>query len=237
MAVSRQVLESFLKDSLRLSGEARRLIGRMHEQSVSAELSEADVQQLFRIVHTLKGTASMLPESREVVNALHELEGRLACRSAAESAKDPEWLGLAERSLSRGERVLRGLEKSLQEPVSLSSRRSMRTRPRTGPGIKGLLTRARVGHESKLLWFPLVALIRVFSPEELAGRPAVCLQGSWVPVLGQSAGKQAPFYGVGVQAGSGQAVIAVEEILGTASSDEAERRGALTSFDIPAYSA
>jgi len=106
MAISPQVLRSFLADSIRLSGRALECLRELEEQSKRKQVSPPMVRSLYQVIHTLKGTAAMVEGAGPIAQSLHEIEGRLTCQSVVDSAANPHWLPLARQSLNLANTLL-----------------------------------------------------------------------------------------------------------------------------------
>lgn len=225
MADPRRGLEAFLPDAERLALKAQQLL-----RTMEVPIHPSQVQEFFHLIHTLKGTASMIPVCGDLVETLHELEAVLACQSLTEAGENPDWVDLAESSLRTARQVIRRWKQDQSRTENLADVISLGA-VRSGKPVRGVLLRATIHGRRSELWFPLVSLIRVLTPEELAGRSVLCVDGSWVPVLGKSADVGFSF-GVAVQSHTGRAVIAAEQILGIITSEEAAKEGALVGLDL-----
>lgn len=234
MVPANRVLTSFLNDSLRMAAEAARLLREIGVDSQLGPVDPEKVRTFYQIVHTMKGTATMVPGGDEVVASLQTLESRLACEALPELAKRLDWMKLAVDSLGKGRDALLALkDQSLPEAATIAQAAKILS-SRKLESDRGLLARVYLEGASTLLWFPISSLTRVLAPDEVGGKEMLCLQGSWVPVVGAPAkdtenGKRAAF-GLGVriemESGAGQVVVAVEEFVSLMNWIEASRVGA-----------
>jgi len=115
MGLSRRSIELFITDSLNLARKGVLALQRM-EQSTSGD----DVRKFFHAVHSLKGTAAMVPHSQIVVAPLHRLEARLTLGGSFEKlAQDYiNWRDEALIALEEATRGLKGLHHALVEDQS-----------------------------------------------------------------------------------------------------------------------
>lgn len=200
-----EVIQTFLSDAIRLAGQAREAVAQLRDQAGNDRVSPALVRSFYQIVHTLKGTASMIAGCEEVCRALESIEGRLACSPVIESARTPDWIADAVSGIDRVMELLPELQ-----------RRSLAGAPAvaSAPMVRGLMIRASIEGTAKLYWFPLSCLTVVLPADQI--RPV-----SGISLYGDS-GK----LGVGVQSKSGSAMIFAEEALGIVPWSEAMLSGA-----------
>jgi hypothetical protein len=229
VVAARQVLQSFLTDALRMSAQATECVNILVDQVRKKRVSPAQVRSLYQLIHTLKGTASMVDGGAPIVKALHEIESRLTTQSILESSRRPDWLDLAGRSIEQANRALLDMQRK--------ERRREVDQKASDSTVRGFLVRpiARTeGDEVFPLWFPLSVLTRVLSPDEVSHGDVICLQGAWVPVLGRkkSSSANGNCLGLGVKSKQGQAVILISEVLGVVTWNEAAKQGAQTGLDI-----
>ena len=210
-----ELLASFLVDTERLLLQAHQCVNKMTTNFRDQEkVKIEDVQSFFQIVHTLKGTASMLDSGLGIVESLHSLESHLVSQSLEDSASKPVWLPQAEQALYQVSGVIQKLNKKASQEkagfpslslvsetshpllhFSSSSGKMRENRIQNRIQLakqkepKGVLIRTNwVSEKLKtsdgLTWFPLSSLLQVFTLEELAGRKALVFQSAWIPVLG-----------------------------------------------------
>jgi chemotaxis protein histidine kinase CheA len=218
MVAARQILTSFLVDAMRMSDQARECVRQLMDQAEKGRVSPSQVRSLFQIIHTLKGSSSMIPGGEGVVAALEKLESRLTCQSLIESARNPDWVELAHRSVAQAHSALL----VLQSKDRLAKATAAAT-PGGETARKGLLVEASLRGATGRLWFPLHSITRVLARDEFAGREKVSVQGAWVPVI---SGAEEPAFAVSLQTEAGNAVLAVREILAIISWDDAREQGA-----------
>lgn len=199
-----------------MSTEASECVLQLVEQAGKGHVSPAQVRSFFQIVHTLKGTASMIKDGEPIVDALHEIEEHLSNQPILESARKPVWLDMAKKAMTQTHATL--LELQRRERVFQNVQRDKETSQR------GFLTQILMGGKETLLWFPLGALSCVLPSQDLTGKDVYCLSGAWVPVLGGSESQVG--FGLGVRTRIGQAVVCVQEIFGVTSWSDAASRGA-----------
>ncbi|MBY0469595.1 Hpt domain-containing protein [bacterium] len=219
MVPARHVLRSFLFDAIRLSTQATHYVKELAEQARERHpkggVNPEQVRALYQIIHTLKGTASMVQKGEPIVKALHQLEEQLASQSIEGAAQRPDWIQLARDSISEAHRALMEL-RNQERAIPLVPLSKAPT---------GILLRTQLQAGTPiLLWFNLSVILRVLLPEELAGRQILCLNGAWVPVLGENEKKNA--FGIGMHIQFGKIVLAAEEVLGLVNWEEAQKAGA-----------
>ncbi len=221
MAVNPRVLSSFLTDALRLSGQANQAVQALVLEARKGELSPAKVQHLYRVIHTLKGTASMVHGCEKVVNALHRVEGRLATNSLEDSARDRSWLVEAREAVAQSHEAL----------LEIQNQAKASTPVRSETSLKGILARTVLGEREELLWFPLSSVVRVLAPDVLSDRDVMCVQGTWVPVLGGARETSRRCVGLVAQSETSTAVVAAHEIVSVVSWTIAAQQGAKAGID------
>lgn len=224
MVPQKQILASFVTDAIRLTGQAEECVKQLSEQVAQNRVSPASVRSLFQILHTLKGTASMVPGAEKVADSLHRIEGLLACQTVVESAQSPSWVPLADESVREARSLLEKLQRK---------ERGRNTSATPEPLVKGLLVATGVGGARTLLWFPLTCLTKVLMPEEIAGGAVLCVEGAWVPVIGVENRKSTqPYLGLGIRSRSGSAVIVIDDVLAICGWGQAAKTGAGAGLDI-----
>lgn len=225
MVAARRILRSFLNDSLRICEQAKALLKPMAEaRAVRGSLRAEDVRRLYGLIHTLKGSASMVPGAQVIVQALHQVEARLTTQKIEDSAAQPDWLELASQSI-------------VQTHLSLME---MDTRDRQGESTGGDVAAGQseqgvlIKTKSGLIWISAQAVVRVLLPGEIQGRQFMSLAGAWVPVLEDwiESEKRLQSLGVGVRTGMGQAVFLCEEIAGWMTRSEAVEQGAQDALEL-----
>jgi hypothetical protein len=219
MPANPRVLSSFLTDALRLSGQASQAVQALVLEARKGSVTPARVQHLYQVLHTLKGTASMVHGCGKVVEAIHHVEARLATSALADSAKKLDWLPAAREAVARGHEAL--LEIQAQAKASA---------PQPRPSLKGILAKAWLGDREELLWFPLSSLIKVLAPDVLGDREVLCVQGNWVPVLG-AARPARRCVGLVAQRDAATAVVAAHEVVSVVSWTVAAQQGAKAGID------
>lgn len=235
-ALNSQALSSKKEQAARLFvDDAQKMIA--SAQSCLAELSQGDptgerTKKLFRVIHTLKGTAVMVPGFQGMAGELQELEGRLSIQHETLAALSrPVWFEMAEKSLRQARARLEAVRRELggfkaeSRPRSATSAGGSVATPVAQASlvapdpvhqeVRGILARAG----DRKLFFPLSSVIRVFSGVEISGRKMVFLQGTWVPLLGEC---ENPRFGIGVRMQTGGlGVVGVTEVVGVYSNAEA----------------
>lgn len=105
------ILMSYLTDAVRLASEAGECVIQLFEQKGQlGRVSPAQVQALLRVVHTLKGTSTMVRGGEPVVQALHDLETRLFSRPLIDLAARPDWTEDAARCVEQARGALTDLQ-------------------------------------------------------------------------------------------------------------------------------
>ncbi len=207
-----QVLQAFLNDALRLNQEAMECVRQLLEQARTKRVSPAQVRSLGQLVHTLKGTASLVEEAHGVSEQLHALEDQITGKDVLQMARHPD-------------RWLEASRSTLEGTLDFLVRLQRRERYSQGfePLVKGLV--ARIGKD--LLWFPIASLARIYSPDEVEGSDAVSFEGKLLPVLSapvREVGRRR--FGLAIRSLSGSAVLAVDEVSGAVSWSDAVKLGA-----------
>jgi chemotaxis protein histidine kinase CheA len=235
---SERILNSFLIDALKMVVQIKQIVKKLSHPEDKAPRVQT-VRELFQLIHTLKGTATMIPKAEAIVSSLHEIEGRLTVQSLAESARNLSWLGLARESIENAHQALLDLksasetgtwkktasvEKESAKPAETVTEFQRKSKP-------GLLVELSVqSDETKSFWFPLVSVIRVLAPDEVRGCRFYCLDGTWVPVLNPQNSESA--YGVGIRTPGGQAILMVEGLGRMMEREDAIRQGAFAGLDL-----
>jgi chemotaxis protein histidine kinase CheA len=118
MGLSRRSIELFIADSLSLARKGVTALKQM-ESSPSPE----EVRKFFHAVHSLKGTASMVPHSSEVVAPLHQLEARLTLGGSFEALAQSyiEWRDEALMALEKAIYGLKALHRALETTAKSTS--------------------------------------------------------------------------------------------------------------------
>lgn len=199
MGIRPEIMRQFLDDSQRLCKEARASLGKIEKARKKKSDALEPVQAFYRIVHTVKGTASMLPSGKGIVEALQILESQLTCRPLNESAQKLDWLPLAEEAIERAERELAEMRDS--QPAESPTAPVPAAR-------KGFQVQARSGDHLIEAWYPLGAILRVYGPSEMRGSDSALFDGRWVPVLGSGP------VGLALSTQKGVVIVAVEQVLG-----------------------
>ncbi len=232
MVPAQKVISSFLVDAIRMANEAARLLHDIQIDSHFGVVPQERVRSLYQIVHTLKGTATMVPGGMDIVYSLQTLEARLACQPLSQAAAKLDWVQLADHSLTQARDALLTLQTQpmpLPEGTSLAeAARLLAKKPPAAFDLntaKGIVARVTLSGEAALLWFPVASLTRVLPPTEVGNREMLCLQGQWVPILGVPASLKKSF-GLGVKLDAGHVVVAVEEFVSLMGWLEASRVGA-----------
>lgn len=221
MVPPEKILQSFLNDALRLSAEGRECVNQLTEQASKQRVSPAQVRSLYQIVHTLKGTAGLVEGAEDVVEALHGIEGRLACQNVVESARHFDWIEQARHSLEQVHVVLLKLQRMDRFSGPLE------------PLVRGFLLRSTLMSGKKLIWVPLGCVNRVLGPEEMGASNVLRIEGEYVPVLRpKSRSTGVAHFGVAIRSGVGRAVLAVDEVVGVIAWSEASRQGAGSALEL-----
>lgn len=247
MAVPLRVIKSFLKDASLMAQKADRTLQAIVHDRVHGEVvSPERVQEFYRIVHSLKGTASMIEGGKPVVEALHAIEARLACVSLRESATKLGWVHFGQASLAKADLALKALQIKVDGKLSEEELKVLASNGKNlfavkdsksageatqsmGSPTEGVIAKVAIQGSETLLWFPVHTLFRVLSPQEIRGRRMLNIQGCWVPVIGTGSLGREPkteVYGLCLTVESGQVVVAIEEFVGLSSWREAMDKGA-----------
>ena len=112
MALSRKSQKLFIEDSLLL---ARRGVAGLRDLDTQA--SAENVRRLFHAIHSLKGTAAMVPDARAVVEPLQKLEAVLTLGGdfGGLAKRYPQWRGAALGALENATRALKHLHEGLRQ--------------------------------------------------------------------------------------------------------------------------
>jgi hypothetical protein len=207
MVSARKVLRSFLDDALRMNAKAFVLVGEIDRNGDQERLARC-LKGLFYIVHTLKGTATMICGGEEIVRTLHDFEETLVGSSALANIKEPDWSGHAHAALERVRVLLRELYEREKAGEAESSDR-------------GLLARASDG---RMVWFPLEQVDGVIGIGEQDRADRVLHRGSWIQLWNGLSADGA--FAVMVKLNKGRVAAVVEEVVGFLSWAEASTRGA-----------
>ena len=213
-----EVLHVFLNDALRLNQEALECLRQLTEQVRIKRVSPAQIRSFTQLIHTLKGTASLVEEAQGVASRLHALESCFHQQDILVLAKTSEnWLPQSHSALewcldflSRFQRRERyGLARDAQAPGFLVSR------------------------DGGLFWLPIGALLKVFSPGELVEKETVTLDGVSIPIHASERRESlAVCFGL-VVVNSGQSVcVMVDEIIELSSWADACMRDAQAGLEV-----
>ena len=220
MVLKKELRELFIRDGMDLLKRAEGLLDHIASKKV-ADLSVTQVESFFHLIHSLKGTAAMVEGGETLVELLHSLESELACRPAQDSAQNMGWLQNASKVMNQSRAFFEAFESGVTPEMSVES-----------DSDRGILGQGVFQGSERLIWFPMSALRQVFTPQELAGRDVVCLNGIWAPVVGVPT-PSCLGLAVSLNSGSqGHCILAVREILGVYSWEDAASRGALNSIEI-----
>jgi hypothetical protein len=222
MVAARQILDTFLRDSWRMSESALLLLSACEADWAAGRPVEVpQVRQLFQWIHTMKGTACMIRDALPIVEALQEVEGRLTVQSLEASAKGAgAWMPAARGGLELTRRELEKLRAALsQGALSLTNAPSGPLAP-----IEGALGMSCVVSGEQVGWVGLDRFVEVLSPWEVTARSMILRQGRWVPVLTLTSGSEA--FGVLMKDARGLWVAAVEGVIGVESWRRARLRAA-----------
>ena len=213
----KKILKSFLSDALVLCSGAQECIVQLTEQARLKKVSPAQVRSLLQVVHTIKGTATMIEGGGAIVHALHALETRLSSQTVLEVSQNPDWLDLAKNSILK-----------TQSEISLLLRRE-KFASVSAPSIQGLFAEVEIEGVSSFQWFPLTAITRIWPHAELSEKSALDVKGKWLPILGDRTHAR---FGIGISTSSGQVVITARDVLAINELDEAKQRGASEGLDL-----
>ncbi len=222
---SRDILRTFLVDADKLWFKADFIVKKM--TSTPEFRSPQIVLSFFQLVHSLKGTASMIPHAAPIVKSLHQLESVLACQSTVQSSQDQSWLHLAQESLKNVKKILDELhshesQKAAEFPnlepfLRTNEPRIQRDQKKEEWNFshKGIFVHVHSLRNELKVWFQLSHVKQVLTGQEIAGRNVLCLNGNWVPVLGEHyPGTEKNSFGLALQFKLGQAVVLVYEVIG-----------------------
>ncbi|OFZ81899.1 MAG: hypothetical protein A2583_10760 [Bdellovibrionales bacterium RIFOXYD1_FULL_53_11] len=199
---------SFLDDALRMSNQATQYLDGISKGAQSAR--DLD-QPLYRIVHTIKSTATMIRGAEAVVRALHDFEA-----SFSASARGTGWLASARKAIGLASRQLR----------EIRERSTLEAGGEPDEGM-GLLAQAEYNGVDMRVWFPLSCVLRVVAPQEIEGRKMLCVRGEWVPVLRTSPSEAKGYFGIALEFRSRRYVLAVSDVDGLEEWNLCLRRGVL----------
>lgn len=239
------ILKSFLTDASLLCAQGQECVSQLMEQAKQKRVSPAQIHALHQAVHTIKGTASMVEGGDAIVRALHALESRLSSESITESAERFDWLTLARTSLSETQLEISRLQRKEKfaplipmGPTDGASQAAWEQRlgqmldvqvdpSLTGP--KGICAIVIYEGQSRLYWFALSALNRVWQAEEIAQQEALCVRGCWVPIIGEQVEIR---FGFGLKAKAGQIVVVVQDVVAIDSWERARSCGAVDGVEV-----
>ncbi|MBI3534214.1 MAG: Hpt domain-containing protein [Deltaproteobacteria bacterium] len=222
-----EILRSFLIDADRLWYEGDQYVKKL------AKIKQIHPQALlsfFQIIHSLKGTASMIPDARSIVQVLQRLEATLSCQSSEKSSQSLLWLdrddvnfpSLDSFSNDFTKNMYKSYKQTIKEPFfcqTLSDR--------------GLLVAMVANKEEFLSWFPLSNVKFVITQMEIAGRQIMNINGAWVPVIGELyPGTEPCAFGICVCFHTGIAIILVQSIVGLCSWGQAQEREILLGLNL-----
>ena len=180
-----RILESFLRDSLRLAGEALGWVEALERDRLHGSVRVVNVRGFYECIHTIKGTALMVAEARSVVEALHALEGVLACRSLVDSAADPSWIPQARQAIERAQAELATVQASI--PMEFSAPLALvPPPPESSLGIRVAIERAG---GVALVFYPQDWVVEILEPRRWAGRFSWQSAGVAIPIRGGRAGE------------------------------------------------
>ncbi len=193
----------------------------LEEQATGKRVSPAQVRSFFRVLHTLKGTAALVDEAKDVVSALHAIEGKLACQNVSVSARQPDWVPEAGVALRAAQAALCEMQRKEKYP------------PQAEALVRGFLVRSTLPGRDRLLWFPVTCVTRIVSPGEMLGQTGIQIEGAWVPVLGDTHAQSGrSVFGLAVRSEKGRLVVAIEEVLSVDSWTVALEQGAESGLDL-----
>ena len=211
MKTKAEILKSFLSDASILCSEALECISQLTEQARLKKVSPAQVRSLLQVVHTIKGTATMIEGGSAIVHALHGLETRLSAQTFLESSQNPDWLDLAKNAVQR-----------TQNEISLLQRKE-KFAAVAAPSAQGLFAEVEAEGVASLQWFPLSNILHICPHAELSGKSALCVKGQWLPILGD---RDHARFGLALSTTSGQVVFTVRDVLAITDLAEARQQGA-----------
>ena len=211
MKTKSEILKSFLSDALILCSQALECVSQLSEQAKAKKVSPAQVRSLLQIVHTIKGTATMIEGGGAIVHALHALETRLTAQTVLESSQSPDWLDLAKNSIER-----------TQNEISLLQRKEKYATV-VAPSAQGLFAEVETEGVASFQWFPLSNILQICPHVELSGKSALCVKGQWLPILGDRVRAR---FGLALSTSSGQVVFTVRDVLAINELVEARQQGA-----------
>ncbi len=190
-----EVQESFLRDALKLSVKAKESIRMLVEQNERQWVSPAEVRTLFRLVHSIKGTASMVADAQEVVSALEKLEDHLTNTPVTLCARETAWIDWADRAIHKTHQALLDMQDRLKwrqwraeklaevgTPPEFIKKSSPPQGYTSQAFQKGLIV--VVGANQFFVTFDSIK--EILNADELvcgSERLVFCHQGQWVPVI------------------------------------------------------
>ncbi len=152
-----KILQRFLQDALRLNAQASEELRQLDDQATIKRVSPSQVRSFFQVVHTLKGTAALVDEAREVVLVLARVEDHLSEQGVVESSRHPEWIRNAREALERSHELLQEIQRRERMPTAEDTE------------AKGFLAKVRTGAVAELVWFPMNKVLRVVPPARMGG--------------------------------------------------------------------
>ncbi len=152
-----KILQRFLHDALRLNAQASEELRQLDDQATIKRVSPSQVRSFFQVVHTLKGTAALVDEAREVVLVLARVEDHLSEQGVVESSRHPEWIRNAREALERSHELLQEIQRRERMPTAEDTE------------AKGFLAKVRSGAVADLIWFPMNKVLRVVPPARMGG--------------------------------------------------------------------
>ncbi len=220
MVGERAILQSYLMDATRLASEARECVLQLIEQRGQlGRASPGQVQALLRVVHTLKGTSTMVRGGEPVVQALHGLESRLCTRPLIDLAARPDWIEDAALCVEQAKSALTDLHQRERITEAAGGLKE----PELSRGILLRVVWAESGSPA-LHWFPLETVASALPLEDVEEQGA--------PVLGLVAGGPGTaVVALVLETAFGRIVLRAVEVAGWASWPEAEELGATRGLD------
>ncbi|MBI4924603.1 MAG: Hpt domain-containing protein [Bdellovibrio sp.] len=242
------ILRSFLIDADRLWYEGDQYVKKL---SKTKQIHPQALLSFFQIIHSLKGTASMIPDARPIVQVLQSLEATLSCQSTEKSSQSLLWLDSATEALKNTKIILDKLhQQELKGDVDFPSLDSFsndftknmyKSYKQTikepffcqNLSDRGLLVTMVVNKEEFLSWFPLSNVKFVITQVEIAGRQIMNIDGAWVPVIGELyPGTESYAFGICVCFHIGIAIILVQSIVGLCPWGQAQEREILLGLNL-----
>ena len=171
---SNEVLRAFLIDAFVFVSRAKDLL-----VELSKNRTIENTRNFYHLIHTLKGTSSMLLEGRPVVDALEELESTLEMKLQEAERKKRlllahDWLEWFHDTLSETYLTLLTLEKSFCFDVNVEKDKT-----------DGLLVNLKQSASKKreLVWVAFSDIEGFIAFDEVQGRRGVTFKGVWTPVV------------------------------------------------------